>query len=115
MPLLMSVRFEHSCSFVMTHHTLSHGRVTSTDNNGDAVLLLCSDRKVKITLKPKVQATPTFKRTCVTSCHFSNACGKVNSSFPMVICLWFVAVVGVTEPSLAAETVSRAGEFGSFG
>jgi hypothetical protein len=48
MPLLLSVRFERSRSFVKTHFAVSHGRVTIADNNGD-VVLLCNDRKVKMT------------------------------------------------------------------
>jgi hypothetical protein len=85
MPLLLSVRFEHGCCFIKTHFTVSHGRVTSADNDGD-VAISCNDRKVKMTLKPKVQATPTFKRTCVTR-RFFDANGDVNSYFPMVACL----------------------------
>jgi hypothetical protein len=74
------------------HFAISHGCVTSADNNGD-IPLLCNDGKVKMTLKPNVWATPTFKRGCMTH-RFSDAGGDVNSSSPrMVPCLCFVVVV----------------------
>jgi hypothetical protein len=53
------------------HFAVSHGHVTSADNNGEHVLL-CDDRKVKMTFVPKVWATPTFERTSLAQQSFQH-------------------------------------------
>jgi hypothetical protein len=72
MPSLLSVRFERSCSFIKNSLcSLKEGRVTSADNDGEHALL-CDARKVKMTLKPKVWATPTFERTSLAQQSFQH-------------------------------------------